>query len=420
MQLRMIFARMPLILVTKATIVIAIVLSAITSDTCCHCCVKDIVTFCHKKYLNLFVLNKTNNNYMKMVQFSNEEKVDMLLVFGECRSNCREAKRVYAQRYPHRRVPDAKTFPSLCKNLREYGSFVKPKRNRVKTATNDENTAAVIQQVDNNPKISLSKIKENTGVSISSSSRILHRNSFRPYKTKLVHKLEPGDPARRMDFLARIADLYSQDANFLLKILWSDESRFHNNGIVNRHNCRFWSENHPRWITERGNQRIFGINVWCGILNGFLIGPHFYEGTLNANRYLRFLQTTLPELLEEVPFETRMNMWLQQDGAPAHNAVIVTRYLDREYPNRWFGTNGPIRWPARSPDITPPDYFLWGHLKDVVYEEPIEDMADLINKISAACAAITRRTLLQVTQDHLLKVFDRCIRADGHNFEQNF
>ncbi|XP_060537062.1 uncharacterized protein LOC132708633 [Cylas formicarius] len=331
-----------------------------------------------------------------------------------------EAKRVYARRYPHRRVPDAKTFSSLCKNLREYGSFIKPKRDRNRTATNDENIAAVIQQVDNNPKISLSEIKENTGVTISSSWRILHRNSFHPYKSKLVHKLEPGDYARRMYFLATLSDFYSQDANFLSKILWSDESQFQNNGIVNRHNCRFWFENHPRWITERGNQRIFSNNVWCSILNGFLIGPYFYEGTLNADRYLRFLQTTLPELLEEVPLDTRMNMWLQHDGAPAHNAQKVTRDLNREYPNRWFGINGPVRWPARSPDITPPDYFLWGYLKNVIYEEPIEDMADLINKISAACAAITRRTLLQVTQAHLLKVFDSCVRADGHNFEQNF
>jgi len=25
-------------------------------------------------------------------------------------------------------------------------------------------------------------------------------------------------------------------------------------------------------------------------------------------------------------------------------------------------------WPPRSPDLTPPDYFLWGYLKGIVYQ----------------------------------------------------
>ena len=39
-----------------------------------------------------------NNNIYTM-----SEKVDMLLVFGECRQNSTEAAILYAQRYPDRR-----------------------------------------------------------------------------------------------------------------------------------------------------------------------------------------------------------------------------------------------------------------------------------------------------------------------------
>ena len=28
----------------------------------------------------------------------------------------------------------------------------------------------------------------------------------------------------------------------------------------------------------------------------------------------------------------------------------------------WLGSRGPIEWPSRSPDSTPCDFFLWGHL----------------------------------------------------------
>jgi len=61
-----------------------------------------------------------------------------------------------------------------------------------------------------------------------------------------------------------------------------------------------------------------------------------------------------------------MNLFFQQDGAPAHNAIIVQEYLNQTFGHKWMWTYGPVQWPPRSPDITPLDYFLWGHLKTVV------------------------------------------------------
>ena len=45
----------------------------------------------------------------------------------------------------------------------------------------------------------------------------------------------------------------------------------------------------------------------------------------------------------------------------------VRRFLDEEFPGRWIGRRGPVEWPARSPDLTPPDFFLWGVLKPRVF-----------------------------------------------------
>ena len=36
-----------------------------------------------------------------------------------------------------------------------------------------------------------------------------------------------------------------------------------------------------------------------------------------------------------------------------------------------------MEWPAQSPDITPPDFFLWGYLKDKVYANPIDSVKHL-------------------------------------------
>ena len=55
-----------------------------------------------------------------------------------------------------------------------------------------------------------------------------------------------------------------------------------------------------------------------------------------------------------------------QDGASAHYSSRVRTYLDNKRPGNWIGRGGPVEWPPRWPDLTPCDYFLWGHLKEKV------------------------------------------------------
>ena len=149
-----------------------------------------------------------------------------------------------------------------------------------------------------------------------------------------------------------------------------------------------------------------------------MIGPYFFNGTLTGQRYLNFLENELPLLLQEANFNQRQQqLYLQQDGGPAHNSAIVRDFLNRVYPERWIGTNGHIRWPARSPDLSPLDYFLWGYLKNVVYQTPTRYIEDLQNKIRLACAGVTQETLRAVTNDELIKRYEMCVQNNGETFE---
>ncbi|KAJ8942832.1 hypothetical protein NQ318_022847 [Aromia moschata] len=112
--------------------------------------------------------------------------------------------------------------------------------------------------------------------------RILKSAKIRPLKIHLHQGLEPGDYQRRMAFLAWLATA-REDGN-ISSMLWTDENRFHNNGTINRHNCHYWSEDNPHWMRETNFQRIWGINVWCGMIDGYIIGPKFYGGTLTGER----------------------------------------------------------------------------------------------------------------------------------------
>ena len=58
--------------------------------------------------------------------------------------------------------------------------------------------------------------------------------------------------------------------------------------------------------------------------------------------------------------------------------------------------NGDLEWPPRSPDLTVPDFFLWGYLKRKVYASKPKTIDELKCNIRAEIAAITPETLANV------------------------
>jgi hypothetical protein len=105
-----------------------------------------------------------------------------------------------------------------------------------------------------------------------------------------------------------------------------------------------------------------------------VIGPlFFHEQKINMNTYLDML------LLHAVPkiehLQPHIN--LLQDRAPPHWGLQVRAFLNRTFPGRWIGRDGPKPWPPRSPDITPLDFFRWGYVKSNVFRTPVNGLDDL-------------------------------------------
>jgi hypothetical protein len=100
-------------------------------------------------------------------------------------------------------------------------------------------------------------------------------------------------------------------------------------------------------------------------------------------------------LLEDAPLAVRRDMWFQHDGAPANFRAQTHQHLNTKFPDRWLGSGGPVSWPTRSPDLNPLDFFLWGHLKEIVDRDPT-DMGDLTAGFHAAVATIDADMLRRV------------------------
>lgn len=150
------------------------------------------------------------------------------------------------------------------------------------------------------------------------------------------------------------------------------------------------------------------------------IGPFELPARLNGANYLEFLRNDLPGLLEDVDLERRRNLIYQQDGAPPHFSRAVRRHLDDTYQrNGWIGRAGPIAWPPRSPDLTPVDFWLWGHVKTLVYASDTTIRADCLGKIHDAFAEIKRSPdLIARATNDVARRFDLCQRLNGLHIEQ--
>ena len=57
--------------------------------------------------------------------------------------------------------------------------------------------------------------------------------------------------------------------------------------------------------------------------------------------------------------------YFQQDGATSHTAKIAVNILRPLFPGHLISRYGDIAWPARSPDLSMCDFYLWGYIYGV-------------------------------------------------------
>jgi hypothetical protein len=350
--------------------------------------------------------------------YSLEEKVDMILIYGEAHQNAVVAERLYAERFPLRNHPQKKIFKRLVEGLKETGSL-KPKTKNVvnKPITNELNKAIVLNYADNNNHIGIRGISSETGISKSSVGRILQQHKYHPYHLELHQELHGDDFENRVAFCEWAQGRLREDRMFFKNVLFTDESSFKSNGHVNRHNMHYWSPVNPHWMLEQKIQNRWSLNVWGGIINNRLIGPFFFHQNLTGEIYANFLENELDDLLENVPLNQIANMWFQQDGAPPHFALVARPVVDEKYPNRWIGRGGPVTWPPRSPDLTPMDFFTWGRVKDIVYRTTPTTPEDMRQRIIQAFRSINESNQAATVQDSFEERLEACLEQAGHHFE---
>jgi len=352
--------------------------------------------------------------------YSNEEYCDMILAYGEANKVSTVAQRIYARKYPRRTLPNHKTFRRLDQRLRDTGTFNGISRDRGRAIQRPpQRDERVLREIEWDPTTSIRRISARTQIAKTTVWKVLKNDNLKAYHFTPVQHLEEFDPQSRLQFCQMILRKHQEDRTFLKHLLFTDEATFTRDGVYNYHNAHTWSEVNPHAIRDDNFQRSFKVNVWCGMLGNILLGP--YEMSyLDGETYLNFLQEDFEEMLDEhVPLLTRQNMTFMHDGAPAHYSTDVRNYLNLSYGQNWIGRGGPQPWPARSPDLTPMDFFLWGHLKDLVYERPVDSRDDLWQRIVQGCNKVRENsaTIFPRVRENFVKRLRKCISENGDHFQ---
>jgi hypothetical protein len=80
------------------------------------------------------------------------------------------------------------------------------------------------------------------------------------------------------------------------------------------------------------------------------------------------------------------------------------------------GRRGPLEWPAPSPDLTPPDFFLWGVLKDLVHKNKPRNVDELKDTIRDKFTDISVELCLK-TRLSVVGRARECLAGDGQHCE---
>ncbi|GFX83757.1 transposable element tc3 transposase [Trichonephila clavipes] len=189
---------------------------------------------------------------------------------------------------------------------------------------------------------------------------------YYPYKIQFVQELLPHDFETRHLFLLQFLARLEVDPEWPWNILWTDEAHFHLDGA--------------------------GGPVTCSI---------------TGQRYASLLRNKIFPDLQAHQWLSRINF--MQDGAPPHITRCVTDVLKHHFTEeRVISRQFSHLSPPRSPDLNPCNFWLWGHLKQLVSCDQPKTLPDLKDSISRHVLNISQNTLRSTVETMVIMLSIYC------------
>lgn len=343
-----------------------------------------------------------------MSRHPQKKRVFMVEKYHEFQSSLKVIE-AWKKEYPEEKPPTATTILYQVKKFHKLGSILELPRFRIKI--NREMEAAkntLIDLINAYPRLSLRRAASAVGISHTSVRKFLIEDlNLKPYKIQEVQQLKADDCSKRVEFAEWVLSL---PIEALLQFICSDEAYFYLSLPANKQNNQIWSLEKPFEVIERPlqDQKLL---VWCAMTTTRIYGPYFFDESVNQHNYLQMLQDYFwPKHNRVEGYDT---YYFQQDGATPHTAKIVQDWLKSKFGDFFLSKT---KWPPRSPDLNPCDFFLWGYLKARVYNPLPKTLNDLRQNIEREIEKINEKMLKKV-YENLKKRCSLIVSAEGGHFE---
>ena len=376
--------------------------------------------------INAILFLREGCTVANMLPYEPDQKAKLVKFYLETKSIIL-AQRKWKKFFKIRKAPSRKTILCLTEKFLATGSVENMKRGRCGAKRTKRTPAAVLkarQILTSDPKTPLRQLSQQLSCSYSTAQRMARADlSLRPYKISIHQQLRICDKEARKRYCAWFLRKCDASAQFNESIWFSDEAHFHLDGHVSTQNNRHWGTEPPKEVAEKPLHSK-KCTAWCAISAQGVVGPIWLEddngqtATINAARYRKVLGRfwrSLCNRYRRAPDQLQVQ-WFQQDGAPPHRARETMSWLRDRFQDRLISKGAAIEWPAHSPDLTPPDYFLWGHLKAQVYRTGPKNLQDLKKAVEQAVRRITLATCRAV-MEAARKRAELCLQENGGHLE---
>lgn len=313
--------------------------------------------------------------------------------------------------FPETRIPHRDTVRDLIDKFRSTGSVADAPRSGRPSVLSEDKVLDISDKMSMSPNKSIRKLAQETDVSVGTAHTAVRKIlELFPYKVTVVQELKPADHGKRMQYCEWFNNFIQQNGiDVLNETFFTDEAWFHLSGYMNSQNSRLWSTANPLCIHEEPLHSV-KIGVWIAISRRRIVGPIFFNETINAQRYCTQI---LYPFIGELELSEILNGYFQQDGATAHTARVSMALLADVFGDRIISQG---LWPPRSPDLSPPDFFFWGAAKATVYKNRPKTIDELKTAISTFTASVTEEMLHRVF-GNMNRRIELCIQQQGRHFQ---
>lgn len=285
---------------------------------------------------------------------------------------------------------------------------------RPSTSRVDETVAKVKELLDSDRRLSLKMIADEVSVNKFTVHQIVTQDlMMRKVCAKLVPRvLTAEQKQQRVDVCREMLNALENNPHFLDNVVTGDESwTFQYDPETKAQSSEWHTPASPRPKKARmSKSRIKTMLIVFFDKRGLIHKEFVPQGkTVNAEFYKEVLQR-LHRAVKRKRQDLAQRWRLHHDNAPAHTAFLVTSYLTR------IGVEV-LPQPPYSPDLSPPDFFLFPKVKRCLKGHRFDDIPNIQRAVTKALTGITQTDYSGAYEAWKTR-WQRCVDAQGEYFEE--